>query len=174
MWITCYHLSQIGRYVKQEINDLFISYTNLTYTDSDNMEWLRFFVISAIVTTLCMSLGPVLYQHYYYGNDSDTIIHVKKFRPNPRMRIVCGNVDSIKCDICTVFVNGLRTLVGRQASEKDIVNFSIEVCEFFKIEDHRVCQGIVRMFKVCILVRNDTNVNGHERLSNITPRQKLK
>jgi hypothetical protein len=63
------------------------------------------------------------------------------------MRIVCGNVDSIKCDICTVFVNGLRTLVGRQASEKDIVNFSIEVCEFFKIEDHRVCQGIVRMFK---------------------------
>ena len=111
------------------------------------MEWLRFFVISAIVTTFCMSLGPVLYQHYYYGNDSDTIIHVKKFRPNPRMRIVCGNVDSIKCDICTVFVNGLRTLVGRQASEKDIVNFSIEVCEFFKIEDHRVCQGIVRMFK---------------------------
>jgi hypothetical protein len=58
-------------------------------------------------------------------------------------------------------------LVGRQAPEKDIVNFSIEVCEFFKIEDHRVCQGIVRMFKVCILVRNDTNVNGHERLSNI-------
>lgn len=116
------------------------------------MEWTSFFVISAIVTTFCMSLGPVLYRHYYYGNDTDTIIHVKEFRPNPRMRVVCGNVDSIKCDICTVFVDGLRTLVGRQAPEKDIIDFSIEVCELFKIEDHRVCQGIVHMFKVGKLV----------------------
>lgn len=114
------------------------------------MEWPQFLVITAVVSTLLLSGAPVAYKHFF-GSSSDsldTVITVKS-RLNPKIKYVCGNIESISCDICRVFVTGLRLLISRQASEEEIISFSIEVCEKFKIEDEKVCKGVVYMFKVC-------------------------
>ena len=112
------------------------------------MEWTTFFLIFAISSTFGLSFGPILYQHYFGKSSSDTFISVRDIRHRPKVKIVCGNIESIPCDICTVFVHGLRALVNRQASEEEIIKFAEEVCKTFKIEDNRVCQGVVQMFKV--------------------------
>lgn len=114
------------------------------------MDWTYFFIISAVASTFFLSLGPILY-HRYLGDadstyDSSTII-AGNIRLRPRIKLVCGNLENIPCDVCKLFVVGLRALVGRQAPEADIVKFAIEICKTFHIEDERVCQGIVRMFK---------------------------
>lgn len=114
------------------------------------MDKTYFFIISAVVSTFFLSLGPILYNRYLGGtdstHDSSTII-AGNIRQKPRIKIVCGNLENIPCDVCKLFVVGLRELVGRQAPEADIVKFAIELCDTFHIEDERVCQGIVRMFK---------------------------
>lgn len=121
------------------------------------MDKIYFFIISAVASTFFLSFGPILYNRYLGGTDSthdSNSIIAGNIRQKPRIKIVCGNLENIPCDVCKLFVVGLRELVGRQAPEADIVKFAIELCDTFHIEDERVCQGIVRMFKVSLSTSN--------------------
>lgn len=121
------------------------SVSGYSYT---KMDWPQVLVITALISTFLLSGAPIAYNHFF-GSTSDSLEKVitVKSRLNPKIKLVCGNIESISCDICRVFVAGLRLLVSRQAPEEDIIAFSIEVCQKFNIEDDKVCKGVVYMFK---------------------------
>lgn len=127
------------------------SVSGYSYT---KMDWPQVLVITALISTFLLSGAPIAYNHFF-GSTSDSLEKVitVKSRLNPKIKLVCGNIESISCDICRVFVAGLRLLVSRQAPEEDIIAFSIEVCQKFNIEDDKVCKGVVYMFKVSIRLK---------------------
>lgn len=63
----------------------------------------------------------------------------------------CGtliSISKIDCEICVLFVKGLRTLVQKGSTQDDVVEFTTKACIDLKIEDARICPAIVQEFKV--------------------------
>ena len=63
----------------------------------------------------------------------------------------CGTFikySAIDCDICILFVNGLRVLVDQGSTQESVALFAARVCKDLKIEDDRVCDAITQEYKV--------------------------
>ena len=67
----------------------------------------------------------------------------------------CGTFlkySAIDCDICILFVNGLRALVDQGSTQEDVAVFATKVCKDLKIEDDRVCDAITQEYKVHVVL----------------------
>jgi len=87
--------------------------------------------------------------HNDYGKEHKNIPLPKT--PNYRKLISeCGSINyrAIECDICKLFVSGLKNLVKKGSTQEDIVLFATKICSLFAIEDQRVCARITVEFKV--------------------------
>ena len=63
----------------------------------------------------------------------------------------CGTYkkySAIDCDICVLFVEGLKALAEQGSTQQDVVDFTTAACRELKIEDDRVCAAVTREFKV--------------------------
>ena len=66
-------------------------------------------------------------------------------------KLECGTYvkySAIDCDICVLFVEGLKALAEQGSTQQDVVDFTTAACRELKIEDDRVCAAITREFKV--------------------------
>lgn len=55
---------------------------------------------------------------------------------------------TVDCDVCKVGVSLIQTLLKLGESQDEIAKAITDLCEFLKIEDARVCKGIIPEFKV--------------------------
>lgn len=65
----------------------------------------------------------------------------------------CGTYikfSSVDCDICILFVSGLKALVEKGSTQDDVAKFATKACKDLKIEDDRVCTAITQEYKVHI------------------------
>lgn len=73
---------------------------------------------------------------------------------HPRLEVDCGTIVGVSCELCRVFFFGLKELVARGTTQDEILDFAVNVCVRFKIEDPRVCKAICREFAVSISTFN--------------------
>ncbi|XP_005101263.2 sphingomyelin phosphodiesterase [Aplysia californica] len=52
----------------------------------------------------------------------------------------------VDCELCKLGLTLVQTLVGRNASEEEVVSLATGVCKNLHIETDRVCQGLMREF----------------------------
>lgn len=57
----------------------------------------------------------------------------------------------IGCEVCKLVVEGLKDLVEKQSIEEDIVIFMMFICKKFDIEDDKVCDDIIKEYKVSFM-----------------------
>ena len=98
--------------------------------------------------------NPTLGEKVFYK--SDLFKYHNKFRrelelAKTQRQKECGTYvkySAIDCDICILFVEGLKALVEQGSTQQDVVDFTTAACKELKIEDARVCTDITREFKV--------------------------
>lgn len=59
-----------------------------------------------------------------------------------------ADLSFIGCEVCKLAVEGLKDLVEKQSTEEDIVIFMTLICKKFDIEDDKVCDDIIKEYKV--------------------------
>ena len=64
----------------------------------------------------------------------------------------------VSCSLCKMIVGFLKYYIDQGSTENEIVKALTKVCIFLKIEDQRVCYGVVREFKEEVLTVFDTAV----------------
>lgn len=100
-------------------------------------------------------LGELVY------HDSELYKHRRKFLRELKLaeakrKKECGvyvRYSAIDCDICILFVHGLKFLAEKNSTQEDVADFSKRVCTDLKIEDARVCAAITQEFKVICALR---------------------
>lgn len=105
--------------------------------------------------------GPVLKQSLgetvYYNSEIYNYLRTKTRRElelaGAQRKKECGTFfkySAIDCDICILFVNGLRALVDQGSTQEDVAVFATKVCKDLKIEDDRVCDAITQEYKAML------------------------
>ena len=99
--------------------------------------------------------GLSLGEKAYYSSDIYTYLRAKTTEElelaGAQRKTECGTFlkySAIDCDICILFVNGLRALVEQGSTQEDVAVFATRVCKDLRIEDDRVCDAITQEYKV--------------------------
>ena len=139
--ITLLRPDEQSTVVKTEIDVLLVKSMNAKVTVKDEIEQKP-------------KLGESVYK------DSDLHKYSKKFSREIELakgqrKKTCGiyvKYSAIDCDVCILFVHGLKILAEKGSTQEDVADFSKHVCIDLKIEDERVCAAITQEFKVKLYV----------------------
>lgn len=114
-------------------------------------------MLSLLAIVLLASSSPLIYSSLSHSNDHPRIPSATPRNPKfktSRYKTECGtlaDLSFIGCEVCKLAVEGLKDLVEKQSTEEDIVTFMTLICKKFDIEDNKVCDNIIKEYKVSFM-----------------------
>lgn len=111
-------------------------------------------MLSLLAIVLLASSSPLIYSSLSHSNDHPRTPSATPRNPKfktSRYKTECGtlaDLSFIGCEVCKLAVEGLKDLVEKQSTEEDIVTFMTLICKKFDIEDDKVCDDIIKEYKV--------------------------
>jgi len=128
----------------------------LTVAGSKNHTIMYAKVVCIIALSFCISLNalPRTFQHRIVAHSNNGL--------ERRLSSIEQKFSSIgrkvSCSLCKMIVGFLKYYIDQGSTENEIVKALTKVCIYLKIEDQRVCYGVVREFKEEVLTVFDTAV----------------
>lgn len=118
-------------------------------------------VVCIFLFSVCLQLDS-LPTSIQYGNVSQSrngkgLIYLKQALTSIEQKL--GNIGKeVSCSLCKMLTGVLHYFIDNTFTEKEIVKAVTKICIDLKIEDHRVCYGVVREFKEEVLTVFDKAV----------------